>query len=255
MFLPQKHYPMKKILFVTVIAATALFACKTLEDATKALDQVNGAIGAGGLTNAQIVSGLKDALTQGTNKSTGAASKLDGFNKNPKIRIPFPPAVQNVKDWAIKFGMQSQVDKFEETLNRAAEEASKDAAPIFVDAIKTMTVSDGLTILKGSDTAATHYLRDKCTANLNTKFKPTVHNATEKVQLTKYWTPITTAWNKIPGHSPVNPDLDQYVTSRAIDGLFKLIGDEETNIRVNPVARATDAMKQVFGSKDNPHNK
>ena len=249
---------MKKIFFLAASAVVVLVACKTLEDATKAIDQVNTTVNGGtgtGLTNGDIVNGLKEALTQGANKSASKASALDGFNKNPRIRIPFPPAVQNVKDWAIKFGMQSQVDKFEETLNRAAEEASKDAAPIFVDAIKTMTVADGLTILRGADTAATHYLREKCTAPLNTKFKPTVHNATEKVQLTKYWTPITSAYNKVPGHSPVNTDLDQYVCDRAIDGLFKLVGDEETNIRTNPVARGTDILKKVFGSKENPHNK
>lgn len=245
---------MKKILAYTLIATCFLVSCD-LNKALNTANQIAGAAGGTPLSNADIVQALKDALSQGTNKSTASASKVDGFNKNPKIRIPFPPAVQNVKDWAVKFGMQSQVDKFEETLNRAAEEAAKDAAPIFLDAIKSMTVADGLTILKGSDTAATHYLRDKCTASLNVKFKPTVHNATDKVQLTKYWTPITTAYNKVPGHTPVNTDLDQYVCDRAIDGLFKLIGDEETNIRVNPAARATDMMKKVFGSKDNPHNK
>ena len=248
---------MKNILLVAAVAAIIITSC----DVNKALDQVNkglNTVNTGttpGLTSAEIANAVKDALMQGTNKSTASASKMDGFNKNPRIRIPFPPAVQNVKDWAIKFGLQGQVDKFEETLNRAAEEASKDAAPIFIDAVKTMTINDALGILKGTDTAATHYLREKCTAPLGVKFKPTVHNATEKVQLTKYWTPITSAYNKVPGHSPVNTDLDQYVCNRGIDGLFKLIGDEEANIRVNPVARATDIMKKVFGSKDNPHNK
>jgi hypothetical protein len=248
---------MKNLLLVAAIGAIVITSC----DVNKALDQVNkglNTVNTGttpGLTGTEIANALKDALMQGTNKSTAAASKVDGFNKNPKIHIPFPPAVQNVKDWAVKFGLQSQVDKFEETLNRAAEEASKDAAPIFIDAVKTMTINDALGILKGTDTAATHYLRVHCTSPLSVKFKPTVHNATEKVQLTKYWNPITTAWNKVPGHSPVNPDLDQYVCDRGIDGLFKLIGDEEANIRVNPMARATDVMKKVFGSKDNPHNK
>ncbi|CAN5408163.1 DUF4197 domain-containing protein [soil metagenome] len=245
---------MKKLFIFAASAAIAITSC----DVNKALDQVNkglNTVNTGApLTSTEIVNALKDALTQGTNTSTSKASAVDGFYKNPKIKIPFPPAVQNVKDWAVKFGMQSQVDKFEETLNRAAEEAAKGAAPIFVDAIKTMTIGDGLSILKGVDTAATHYLRGKCTAPLNVKFKPTVHNATEKVQLTKYWTPITTAYNKIPGHSPANTDLDQYVCDRGIDGVFKLIGDEETNIRINPAARATDIMKKVFGSKDNPHN-
>ncbi len=250
---------MKKIFFAAATVALIITACDLNKDITtvnKDLNTLNTSTGGTPvLGNSDIVQGLKDALVQGANKSAAAASAVDGFNKNPKIHIPFPPAVENVKDWAIKFGLQAQVDKFEETLNRAAEEASKDAAPIFVDAIKNITVSDGLSILRGVDTAATHFLRQQCTAPLNVKFKPTVHNATEKVELTKYWTPITTAYNKIPGHTAVNTDLDQYVCDRGIDGLFKLIGDEETNIRTNTAARATDMMKKVFGSKDNPHNK
>ncbi len=250
---------MKKIFFTVIAAVFVVTACdvnKALSEVNKAVDTYGGTGGTGtGLTSGEIVNGLKDALTQGTNKSTAKASAVDGFYKNPRLFISFPPAAQKVKDWALKVGMKNQVDKFEETLNRAAEEAVKGAAPIFIDAIKTMTITDGLTILRGTDTAATHYLREKCTAPLNTKFKPTVHNATEKVQLTKYWTPLTTAYNKIPGHTPVNTDLDQYVTDRAIDGLFKLIGDEETQIRVNPAARASDILKKVFGSKENPHNK
>ncbi len=251
---------MKKLFFAAASAAIIISSC----DVNKALDQVNNGLntintGTGttgtGLTTDEIVKALKDALNQGTNKSTESASKVDGFNKNPKIRIPFPPAVQNVKDWAIKFGLQGQVDKFEETLNRAAEEAAKGAAPIFIDAVKTMTIGDALGILKGTDTAATHYLREKCTAPLNVKFKPTVHSATQKVELTKYWTPIMNGYNKVPGHTPANPDLDQYICDRGIDGLFKLIGDEEAKIRIDPLARATDIMKKVFGSKDNPHNK
>ncbi len=248
---------MKKFLLVAASAAIVITSCdlnKALDQVNKGLETVNNGTTAPGLSSAEIANALKDALMQGTNKSTASASKVDGYNKNPKIRIPFPPAVQNVKDWAVKFGLQGQVDKFEETLNRAAEEAATGAAPIFIDAVKTMTIQDALGILKGTDTSATHYLRVKCTAPLNTKFKPTVHNATEKVQLTKYWTPITSAYNRVPGHTPVNTDLDQYVCNRAIDGLFKLIGDEETNIRVNPIARATDIMKKVFGSKENPHN-
>ncbi|CAN5847807.1 DUF4197 domain-containing protein [soil metagenome] len=249
---------MKMFFLVAASAAIVISSCdvnKALDQVNKGLETVNNGTSAPGLSSAEIANALKDALMQGTNKSTESASKVDGFNKNPKIRIPFPPAVQKVKDWALQFGLNGQVDKFEETLNRAAEEAAKGAAPIFIDAVKTMTITDALGILKGTDTAATNYLRVKCTSPLNVKFKPTVHSATEKVQLTKYWTPITTAYNKIPGHTPVNPDLDQYVCDRGIDGLFKLIGDEEKNIRINPLARATDIMKKVFGSKENPHNK
>ncbi|MBI3510852.1 MAG: DUF4197 domain-containing protein [Bacteroidetes bacterium] len=247
---------MKKILLPSLAFVIILVACtdlnKTVNDINKQITTTTGNLP--GLSNDDIVSGLKDALTQGATKAAQRGSAVDGFFKNPKIHIPFPPTVQNVKDWAIKFGMQSQVDKFEETLNRAAEAAAKDAAGIFIDAVKTMTVTDGLSILKGADTAATHFLREKCTSSLNVKFKPTIHNATQQVKLTEYWTPITTAYNKIPGHTAVNTDLDQYVDDRAVDGIFKLVGEEETNIRTNPAARATDMMKKVFGSKDNPHN-
>ncbi|HTL81862.1 MAG TPA: DUF4197 domain-containing protein [Bacteroidia bacterium] len=246
---------MKKIILPAALAFM-LFGCtdlgKTLNDVNTAVQNSTGTTVP--LTNADIVQGLKDALSQGATNGSNKASAVDGFNANPRIHIPFPPAAQKVADFVISIGMQSQVDKFVLTLNRAAEDACKGAAPIFIDAIKSMTVSDGLTILKGSDTAATHFLRDKCAIALGVKFKPTVQQSTQKVKLTEYWTPLTTAYNKIPTHTAVQTDLDQYVTDLAVSGIFKLVGDEETSIRTNPAARATDIMKKVFGSKDNPHN-
>lgn len=248
---------MKKLAVYAIAGVVLLAACKDLQKiATDAQNQINQAGGTGTpLTNGEAVQGLKDALKQGTNKATGSASAVDGFNKNLAIRIPFPAEAQKVKDNAIKLGMQAQVDKFEETLNRAAEEAAKSATPIFVNAITSMTIGDGLGILRGADTAAMHYLRVKCTDSLKVKFRPVVANATKKVELTKYWKPLADAYNKIPFVTPVNPDLDGYVCDRAINGLFKLIGDEEKNIRTNPLARGTDILKKVFGSKENPHNK
>ncbi len=249
---------MKKIAVFLIAGGLLFAACKDLEklaaDGQKALEQAGGA-GGSPLTNGEAVNGLKEALKQGANKAGGSASAMDGFYKNPAIFIPFPPAAQKVKDNAIKLGMTAQVTKFEETLNRAAEEAAKSAAPVFVNAITSMTLGDGLGILRGSDTAATNYLRTKCTDSLMVKFRPVVNNATKKVELTKYWTPLATAYNKIPLVTPINPDLDAYVCERAIGGLFKLVGDEEKNIRTNPLARGTDLLKKVFGSKENPHNK
>jgi Protein of unknown function (DUF4197) len=245
---------MKNILALALSGIVLFTACTELN---KALSQAGAMSGAGGgaLTAAEIVQGLKEALNQGTNKGVAKASAADGFFKNPLIFIPFPPAAQKVKNFCLNLGLKGQVDKFEMTLNRAAEDAAKEAGPIFLNAIKTMTVQDGLGILRGADTAATNYLRTKCTADMITKFKPKVQAATQKVELTKHWTPLASAYNKVPTNQPVNPDLDQYVTDKGIDGVFKLVGQEEKNIRTNPAARGTQILQKVFGSKENPHSK
>ena len=201
------------------------------------------------LTNDEVVKGLREALNVGTNNSTASASKTDGFLKNQAIKILFPPEAIKVKNTLENLGMQKQVDEFVLTLNRAAEEASKEAAPVFLNAIKGMSISDGFKILKGADNAATQYLKDKTSPELTTKFSPIVKNALQKVQVTKYWNPLITKYNLIPGVEKQNPDLDNYVTQKALEGLFKLITDEELKIRKDPVARVSDILKRVFGSK------
>jgi hypothetical protein len=200
------------------------------------------------LSNEEVVKGLKEALQVGTKNATAAASQADGFFKNPKIFIPFPPEAKKVKDRAIEFGMKDEVDKFEMNLNRAAEEASKEASPIFINAITSMSVEDGFTILKGANNAATQYLRDKTTADLIAKFRPIIDAAIAKVELTKSWTPIVTKYNRIPFVEKQNPDLGDYVTKKGLEGLFKLVEDEEIKIRQNPAAQVTDLLKKVFGS-------
>lgn len=202
-----------------------------------------------GLTNDEVIRGLKEALNVGTNNSSSAASKVDGFYKNPLIMIPFPPEAEKVKNTVINLGMQKQVDEFVMTMNRAAEEASKEAAPVFLNAISTMSIQDGFGILKGADNAATQYLQNKTSAELTAKFSPIVKNAIDKVEVTKYWNPIITTYNKIPTVEKQNPNLEQYITARALEGLFKLIAGEEKKIRTDPVARVTDLLKKVFGSK------
>jgi uncharacterized protein DUF4197 len=206
--------------------------------------------GKGSLSNDEVISGLKEALSIGSKNAANLASKVDGYYKNPRIKIPFPPDAQKVKDTAEKLGLQSQVEKFVTTLNRAAEEAAKQAAPIFLDAVKGLTIEDGFKILNGPNDAATSYLKSKTSAPLKTKFMPIVHSAVEKVQVTKYWKPLVSKYNLVPGVTPVNPDLDAYVTDRAISGLFKLVASEEKKIRTNPTARVTDLLKKVFGSVD-----
>lgn len=200
------------------------------------------------LTNDEIVKGLKEALKTGVTNSVASSSKLDGFYKNAKIKILFPPEAKEMENTLRNLGMGSTCDKFIQTLNRGAEQAAKSATPIFVDAITKLTIADGLKILKGSDNAATQYLKDNTTTQLKAKFLPIVKAALSKVGVTKYWNPMAKKYNKIPLVTKVNPDLNAYVTGKAIDGLFKLIADEESKIRKDPAARVSDILKKVFGS-------
>jgi hypothetical protein len=220
-----------------------------LESANKIITNPNGTT-SNPLSNEEVIKGLKEALTVGTNSSTLSASKVDGYLKNPALFIPFPPEAQKMRQKLIDLGMQGKVNEFETSLNRAAEEATKKAAPIFINAITNMSIQDGFTILKGGDTAATNYLRNKTYNSLFETFKPTVKEAIQKVEVTKYWNPLVTAYNKIPLVEKFNPDLDSYVTHLATQGLFKLVKEEEAKIRKDPMARVNDILKRVFGSPE-----
>ncbi len=203
------------------------------------------------LSNDEVISGLKEALNVGIKNASSLTSITDGFLKNEAIRLPFPPDAIKVKEKAIKLGLTNQVDKFETTLNRAAEEATKEALPIFIDAIKNMSVQDGFAILKGGEGAATKFLKDQTTAALYTAFLPKVKEATAKVKLTEYWNPILTKYNtaaSLTGGEKINPDLDAFITQKAIEGLFHMIAIEENKIRVDPLARVSDLLAKVFGS-------
>jgi hypothetical protein len=199
------------------------------------------------LTQDEVIAGLRDALRVGTEKAVSLASVTDGFYKNPGIFIPWPEEAKEMKSKLLDLGFSKQVNDFELTLNRAAEEACKKATPVFVNAITKMTIQDGWEILKGSDTAATHYFRKTTYQPLKIEFLPIVKNAIDDVKLTSYWNPLASTYNKIPGVKKVNPDLEDYTTNLAINGLMKLIAKEETEIRKNPQARITDILKKVFG--------
>lgn len=248
---------MKKYFILAAAMGIVLSACdpKTTETIIKTgtdiLNASTGTSGSGstGLTNTEVIKGLKEALSVGTNNSTALTSQLDGFNKNPLIFIPWPAEAQQMKEKMVQLGFQKQITDFETSLNRAAEEASKGAAPIFVNAITSMSISDGFAILNGSDTAATHYLREKTSAPLRDAFSPVVGDAIDKVKVTSYWAPLISTYNLIPGVKQLNPDLKAYVTQKAIDGLMTMIAKEEVKIRKDPMARVTDLLKKVFGSK------
>ncbi len=203
----------------------------------------------GGLTNTEAANGLKEALVQGISKGADQASKTDGFYLNRLIRIPFPPDAQRVANTLRSIGLGSQVDKFELSLNRGAEDAAKSAKPIFLSAIKSLTFSDVWNILTGEKNAATQYLQRTTTPQLTTAFKPIIQQSLDKVGATRYYTDLSTRYNRIPLVTPVQTDLNQYATGKAIDGLFTLVAQEEANIRENPVARTTELLKRVFGSR------
>jgi D-ribose pyranose/furanose isomerase RbsD len=202
-------------------------------------------------SNEEVVSGLKEALNVGIKNAVNITSVTDGFLKNESIRLPFPPDAIKARQKAIDLGMTAQVEKFETTLNRAAEEASKEAILIFADAITNMSIQDGFTILKGGEGAATNYLKEQTTAKLTAAFSPKVAEAISKVKLTEYWSPIMTKYNTamtLTGGEKINPDLNAYVTQKAIEGLFKMVALEENKIRKDPAARVSDLLIKVFGS-------
>ncbi|SMC00253.1 conserved hypothetical protein [Hymenobacter roseosalivarius DSM 11622] len=203
----------------------------------------------GSITQDEAARGLKEALTQGISKGADQASQQDGFYLNKLIRIPFPPDAQRVANTLRTIGLGSQVDKFELSLNRGAEDAAKSAKPIFLAAIKSLTFQDVWGILTGQKDAATNYLRRTTTTQLTTAFKPIIQQSLDKVNATRYYTDLTTRYNRIPLVQPVNTDLNQYATDKAIGGLFTLIAQEEANIRENPVARGSELLRRVFGKK------
>jgi len=230
-----------------------LISCDIINNTIQTVDISNKG-NAPTLTNDEVISGLKEALQVGIKNSVELTSITDGFLKNETIRLPFPQDAIKVKEKAIEFGLSGQVEKFETTLNRAAEEATKEALPIFKDAILTMSVQDGFTILKGGDGAATKFLKDQTTAKLVAAFSPKVKEATSKVKLTESWTPIINRYNQamtLTGGQKLNPDLDAYITEKAITGLFFMVEKEENKIRKDPTARVTDILMRVFGSITN----
>lgn len=201
----------------------------------------------GGLSSDEIVSGLKEALSLGAQKSGDRLSATDGFFKDAAVKILLPKQVQDIESKMRMFGFGKLVDNAELSMNRAAEDASKSAAPIFLSAIKQMTVTDALNILRGTDTAATGYLRKTTTPQLTSAFMPVIEESLKKTDANKYWKDVFTAYNRFSS-KPVDTDINSYVTGKALDGIFYYVAQEEINIRKNPAGRVTDILKKVFGN-------
>lgn len=241
---------MKKIILPLGLAATLLLSCDVLNEAAGLLD-TEGTTATSALSNDDIIAGLKEALNVGIKNSVDLTSVTDGFLGNTEIRLPFPEDAMKVKQKALDWGLDGQVEKFETTLNRAAESAAKEALPIFKDAILNMSISDGFSILNNGDGAATNFLENNTSSALKTAFRPKVEAAIAEVKLTDYWNPIIKKYNSamtFTGGEKLNPDLNEYVTEKAIQGLFIMVEKEENKIRKDPAAQVTALLQKVFGS-------
>lgn len=237
---------MKKAIFTLAVFTLTLGAfaqnpLKKLGDIANSVKNNKGS----GLSTEEIANGLKEALKVGAENSTGKLASVDGFLKDAAVKILMPEEVVAVEKKMRALGMGKLIDNAIMSMNRAAEDASKQAAPIFLNAIKSMSITDALGILKGSDLAATEYLKKSTTNQLTEAFKPVIAASLEKVEATKYWKDVFTAYNKFSS-KPVNTDLTEYVTGKSLDGIFYYVGLEEQKIRKDPAARVNDVLKKVF---------
>ena len=235
---------MKRILILSFLILAGSGAMAQIN-----LNKIKQAVTGTGLSNEEVGAGLKEALTKGVSKGSDLVSQVDGYFKNAEIKIPFPPEVKNVETRLRQIGMGAEVDKFVLALNRAAEDAAKEAKPVFVSAIKQMTIQDAFTILKGQPDAATQYLQRTTSAELTNKFKPIIQTSLAKVNAPQYYASLINTYNKIPLVKKVNPNLNDYATGKALDGLFVMVAKEEKNIRQNPQARTTALLQKVFGAQ------
>lgn len=197
-----------------------------------------------------ISAGLKEALNNGITKEVSKLTAVDGFYKNEAVKILMPEELQKVESTLRKFGMGNLADKGIESMNRAAEDAVKEATPIFVSAIKNMTITDAKSILLGNENSATTYLQGSTNKELYAKFSPVVQQSIGKVGADTIWSSIITKYNELPFVTKVNPDITDYITNKAMDGVFKMIAVEEKNIRTDLKSRTSPLLQSVFGLLD-----
>jgi Protein of unknown function (DUF4197) len=220
-----------------------LSGCAELQTLATQLPQV-------GVTDADIASGLKEALDKGIDQQVSKLTATDGFYKNELVKILLPAELQKVDKTLRDIGLGSLADEGLKMMNRAAEDAVKEATPIFVSAVKNMTFNDARNILLGADNSATTYLQNTTTSQLYAKFNPVIKSSFSKVGADKVWTNIITQYNKVPLVTKVNPDLTDYVTNKALEGVFKMIAVEEKEIRNDINERTSALLKKVFALQD-----
>ena len=232
---------------INVVLAQKLKIGKTSNTIQSVVKKTTETIGKGNQPNLdEVIKGLKEALSIGTDSSVKKLSIVDGFFKNAAIKILMPPEAIKVESTLRKVGAGKFVDDAILAMNRAAESATTDVKDIFFEAIKNMTINDGMKILKGDSIAATRYLKSSTTTQLTQKIRPIVEIALKKGNATKYWNDVFKEYNRF-SIKKINPDLAGFVTEKTIDGLFFSIGEEEQKIRKDPAAQVTDLLKKVFG--------
>ena len=236
---------MKRVSLLAIAASFFFSGCAELQQVAQQLPQQTGV-----LSNADIANGLKEALNKGIEKQVSKLTQTDGFYKNQMVKILLPEELQKVDKALRTAGLGSLADEGLKMINRAAEDAVKEATPIFVSAVKNMTFTDAKNILLGDDKAATSYLQKTTSAQLYAKFKPVIKSSFSKVGADKVWTNIITKYNALPLTNNVNPDLTDYVTNEALDGVFTMIAVEEKDIRNNLNARTSSLLKKVFALQD-----
>jgi hypothetical protein len=227
------------------LVAFSLFSCAEMQQVLDQLPQ-----GTGVLSQAEIGNGLKEALNNGITKQVSKLTVTDGFFKNEAVKILLPEELQTVDKKLRQIGMGKLADEGLKVINRAAEDAVKEATPIFVDAVKQMTFTDAKNILMGNESSATTYLQNTTSTALYTKFNPVIKNSYTKVGADKVWKEIITKYNSIPLVKKVNPDLTDYTTKKAMEGVFKMIAVEEKDIRTNLASRSSDLLRKVFALQD-----
>lgn len=231
-------------IFTLLVLAISFSSCEVLNQLPSSGSTI------GGITETEAAEGIKEALAQGLSKAVLQLNTQDGFFKDAFYKILLPPDAKKIENTMRSIGLGSQVDRAILQINRGAEDAAGYAKPIFVDAIKSMTLQDAIGLVKNGDTSATHFFREKTTNKLLAAFKPVIQASLDKVSATKYYGDLVNTYNNFPTTvKKINPDLTGFVTAKATDALFDLVAKEEKNIRDNIAARTTEILRKVFGSR------
>lgn len=241
----------------TTTSTTSTTTSTNSSTGSSTVDDIMGTIGgvlSGGsssgstsMTNDLAAKGLKEALNLGTAAASNNLGRVDGFLANAAVKILMPPEAKKLESTLRSIGMGSVCDQVITSVNRAAESAVVEAKPIFLAAITQMTITDAISILTGGPDAATQYLKRTSGQALMAKFEPIIQSNLQKTQATQYWSQAMTAYNAVPFGQKINPNLSQYVTQRATDGIFLMVAEEESKIRANPLGAASSVLQDVFG--------